>query len=202
MTAHRFVRLGVVVLLLAVCAPVGVARSFPPRQALVLSRQGIGPVRFGLNKDTAVSRLSRLFGRPSRPFPNSGCGPRYSEVAWGHLYAEFRLGKFSGFRYMLGRWLPQHPANGGALQGLLVPKPHARRRAHLALLYPRLATANGISLLSTLGQLRAAYGRLDLIGTDRWQTRDGLIFYTSANLQPPPASSRIVEIKFGTCGDF
>jgi hypothetical protein len=32
--------------------------------------------------------------------------------------------------------------------------------------------------------------------------RNGLIFYDSATREPPPASSWIVEIKIGTCGDF
>lgn len=118
---------------------------------------------------------------------NSGCGRRYTEVAWGHLYVEFRGGRLSGFRYMQGTWLPRKRP----------PRPTPFR-----LLRPRVATGNGISLGSTLGQLRSAYGRLDLVGTDRWRTADGLIFYDDARLAPPPSSSRIIEIRAGTCGDF
>lgn len=155
--------------------------------SVVVSRHGIGAVRFGLPQRQAVAELSRLFGRSSRALANSGCGPRYTEVAWGHLYAEFRLGRFTGFRYMENAWLPQ-PAQRK-------PTPPSRPR-------PELKTAKGISLTSTLGELRAAYGRLNLIGTDRWETPDGLVFYDNARHDPPPASSRIIEIKFGTCGDF
>lgn len=64
-----------------------------------------------------------------------------------------------------------------------------------------LATPRGIGLGSTLGRVRAAYGRLDLVGTDRWRSSDGLVFVDDAEHDPPPPSSRIVEIKTGTCGD-
>lgn len=148
----------------------------------VLSNQGVGDVRFGLPTARAVSQLDRFLGRPTRRFANTGCSPRYREVAWGRLVAEFRLGRFTGFRYLAGGWLGS-----------------ARRTKATG---PRLATAKGISLGSTLGQLRAAYGRLNLIGTDRWQTSDGLVFYDDAERDPPPPSSRIIEIKYGTCGDF
>lgn len=108
------------------------------------------------------------------------------EVSWSHLYVEFRDEKFSGFRYIEAGWPPQHATKKAAARNVL----------------PKLATSKRISLGSTLGQLRTAYGELNLIGTDRWQTEDGLVFYDSARLDPVPASSRIIEIKFGTCGDF
>jgi hypothetical protein len=118
---------------------------------------------------------------------NSGCGGRYTEVAWGHLYVEFRDRRLTGFRYMRGTWLPQR-------RGVRPPD--------FRLLQPKLATSTGISLGSTLAQLRSAYGGLSLVGTDRWQTDGGLIFYDDARREPPPPSSRIIEIKYGTCGDF
>jgi hypothetical protein len=152
-----------------------------------MSSRGIGGVRFGLTESRAVAELSRVFGRPSRRFANSGCGARYTEVSWGHLYAEFRLGSFSGFRYLAGGWLRSGPGN--------VPSSSKR-------MFPRLVTAKSITLGSTLGSLRAAYRRLDAVGTDRWRTADGLVFYDNAEHDPAPASSRILEIKFGTCGDF
>jgi hypothetical protein len=70
-------------------------------------------------------------------------------------------------------------------------KPHASTA-------PRLATARGVTLGSTLAAARTAYGRLDLIGTDRWRTRDGLVLYDDPRRGP----ARIIEIKAGTCGDF
>jgi hypothetical protein len=64
-------------------------------------------------------------------------------------------------------------------------------------------TSNGVSLASTLGQVRRRYGTLTVVGTDRWRSRDGLIFYVSYLVtQPAPPNSRIVEIKYGTCGDW
>jgi len=67
---------------------------------------------------------------------------------------------------------------------------------------PLLRTATGISLGDTLGRLRAAYGSLRVIGTDRWESPDGLVFYDNAKHDPVPPSSRVIEIKIGTCGDF
>lgn len=171
--------------LVAACFSAATAVAGAHRPA-VLSSTGIAGVRFGLSESKTVAQLSRVFGSPSHPFPNSGCGRRYQEVAWGHLYAEFHDGRFSGFRYMTGRWLPQH----------------VKRATLPTAVRPKLTTAKSVTLGSTLAILRARYVRLDLIGTDRWETPDGLVFYDSANQDPPSASSWIVEIKFGTCGDF
>jgi hypothetical protein len=153
--------------------------------APVLSGHGIGDVRFGLSKAQTVDELTALFGQPSRRFVNDGCGPRYTEVAWGHLFVEFRLGTFSGFRYIEGGWPP--------------------RRAGAKIVRsdrPLLSTPSRVTLGSTLGALRAAYGHLAFVGTDRWKAPEGLIFYDNAERDPEPASARIVEIKVGTCGDF
>lgn len=156
-------------------------------QPLRLSDAGIAGVRFGTSRAAAVAQLTRLLGRPSRRMIDSGCGRRYTEAAWGHLYVEFRDGRLSGFRYMQGTWLP---------------RPRSLRPTPFRLLRPKLATGRGVSLGSTLAQLRSAYGRLDLVGTDRWQAPDGLIFYDDAERDPPAPTSRIVEVKYGTCGDF
>ncbi len=128
-----------------------------------------------------------MFGRPTRRLPNSGCGSRFREVEWGNLYVEFREGRFTGFRYLATRW-PVNQAPGP-------PAPAASVR-------PLLRTATGISLGDTLARLRVAYGSLRVIGTDRWESPDGLVFYDNAKHDPVPPSSRIVEIKIGTCGDF
>ena len=170
----------------ALCV-VGATSALVGARPIVVSDHGIAGVRFGLLRTEAVTELTRVLGRPSRAMVDGGCGRRYAEVAWGHLYVEFRDGRLSGFRYMQGTWLPQTRP----------PRP-----TPFGLIRPRMATGKGISLGSTLGQLRSAYGRLDLVGTDRWRTPDGLIFYDDAGRDPPPPSSRIVEIKDGTCGDF
>lgn len=142
----------------------------------VLSAHGIGAVHFGLPKAQAVSQLTAVLGPPSRRFVNSGCGSRYTEVAFGHLYAEFRAGRFSGYRYMEDGWIRTHYGEKIVRSDL-----------------PRLETARRVTLGSTLRELRAAY-RLHVVGTDRWGSPDGLVFYDDAG--------RIDEIKTGTCGDF
>lgn len=183
----RFMRRSVV---LAAAAGVSLFCSGPtsaarPSGLTLIGPTGVGSVHFGLPKVEAISKLSSLFGKPSSRFVNSGCGPRYTEVAWGHLYVEFRLGKFSGYRYQEYGWIPTR-------SGV---------KSHASFL-PKLATSRGITLASSLRELRAAYGRLDLVGTDRWMVRGGLIFYDDSKTQPAAASSRIIEIKIGTCGDF
>jgi predicted nucleic acid-binding Zn ribbon protein len=157
-----------------------------PGHTPVASSQGVGGVSFGMPRSQAVAQLTRLFGTRSRSVRNTGCGARFGEVEWGHFYAEFRQGRFTGFRYMDGSWLPQQVHSN----------PPAR------VVQPRIATEKGVSLGTSLGQVRKTYGPLSLIGTDRWQTSDGLVFYDDALRDPSPASSRIIEIKFGTCGDF
>ncbi len=135
-----------------------------------------------------MQRLSTVLGRPSKTFVSNGCGPRYTEVEWGHLYVEFRSGRLSGFRYLRGPW-----AGGRA------PAPRSERRP----ISPMLATSRGVSLGSTLGEVRKRYGTLTLVGTDRWRSDDGLVFYVSYEVtQPAPPGSRLTEIKFGTCGDW
>ena len=136
-----------------------------------LGPHGIGSVHFGETKSQAVSQLTALFGAPTSRGPNTGCSPRYTEVAWGGLSAEFRSRVFSGYRY----W-------------------HAPS--------PRLETANGVTLGTTLGRARAAYGGLKRRGTILWQAPNGLVLVDDSRGDPASPSDRIVEIKIGTCGDF
>jgi hypothetical protein len=153
----------------------------------VVSSHRVGGVRFGTSKSQAVRELASLLGSPTHRFVNNGCGPKYTEVEWSHLYVEFRLGKLTGFRYMRGAWERPAVTAGGGDRGLV----------------PKLITPEGVSLGSTLAQVRDRYGPLEIVGTDRWRTRDGLVFYISYLVtQPPPPNSRITEIKYGTCGDW
>jgi hypothetical protein len=152
-----------------------------------VSNRGIGGVRIGATKAQTVATLSRLFGPPSRRFVSDGCGsPTVTEVAWGNLYAEFRNDTFSGYRYLSGTWLRTgvYPSR------------------NLSSVQPRLATAAGITIGDSLQQLRRAEGTLTPVGTARWQDGAGLVFYDNATRFPDPASSRITEIKYATCGDF
>jgi hypothetical protein len=167
----------------------GAASALGKGETPLLSARGIGGVHFGTAKPRAVRGLSSFLGSPPRRFLSDGCGPNFTEVQWGHLYAEFRQGRFFGFRYMRGTWLP----SGGVSDSGTSP------------FQPRLTASKRITLGSTLRQLRERYGKLTPVGTDRWQNRDRLIFYVSfATGQPPPPNSRITitEIKYGTCGDW
>ena len=167
-------------------SPGGSGSGGPLLAVVRLSAQGIGGVRIGATKAQTVAALSRVFGPPSRRFLSDACGPRYSEVAWGHLYAEFRQDSFSGYRYLSGTWLRTGVFPG---RNLSVPR-------------PRLTTAGGITIGDTLGALRRTDGTLTPVGTSRWQSNGGLVFYDNAQQYPDPPSSRITEIKHGTCGDF
>jgi hypothetical protein len=169
-----------VVAALAAAAPASAQPTTP-----VLSSHGVGSVLFGTAKSGAVKDLTSLLGSPTRRFASNGCGPHYTEVEWGHLYVEFRLGKLAGFRYLRGAW--EGRAVGARDRGLV----------------PKLLTSEGVSLSSTLAQVRHRYGTLASVGTDRWRSHDGLVFSISYLVtQPAPPDSRITEIKYGTCGDW
>ena len=154
----------------------------------LLGPEGIGPARFGVAEAKAVGELSGVLGKTTSQGENTGCGPRYREVEWGELVAEFRSGVFSGYRYLVGGWP--------------LTTPGSPRRPPPGPPGPRLATAKGISLGSTLGQLHGAYGNMRFVGVDKWQAANGLVFVVNAAREPEPQSSKVVEIKFGTCGDF
>ncbi len=40
------------------------------------------------------------------------------------------------------------------------------------------------------------------MGVDKWRPVNGIVFVVNAAHEPEPPSSRVTEIKFGTCGDF
>ena len=153
-----------------------------------LTPTGIGTVRFGLTKSRAVTQLTALFGAPAGQGVNTGCGPRYTEVEWGDLAAEFRSNMFSGYRYIVGGY-PLTTA--GSPHEAATPK----------VLSPDLATSKGISLGNTIAQARAAYGTLRLTGAESWETPNGLELVDDANIGKVPPT-RIYEIKIGACGGF
>lgn len=148
-----------------------------------LTAHGIGAVRFGVAKTVAVRELTRLFGASSARGVNTGCGSRYTEVEWHDFVAEFRLGRFTGYRYLLGGW-PLSTAGS----------PRELVRTGVS---PQLVTPAGVTLGTTLSDARRAYGRLRFVGVDRWRGTDGLLL--RADERSP---RRIVEIQVGTCGDF
>ena len=173
-------RLGVV--LAAATVLLGLAAGSSADAGPTLGPHGIGSVRFGLTKPTAVAELRVLFGAPTARGINTGCGPRYTEVEWHDLIAEFRLGRFTGYRYVLGGW----PLT-------TTGSPRELVRTGLA---PRLVTQAGVTLGTPLADARRDYGTLRFVGVDRWRA-DGLVLRASESSPP-----RIVEVKVGTCGDF
>jgi hypothetical protein len=85
-------------LLMTIGLAMGAAASPPGDSgvgARLLSPEGIGVARFGQAKARVVAALTAVLGKPALQGPNTGCGPRYNEVEWGELVAEFRLGTFS-----------------------------------------------------------------------------------------------------------
>jgi hypothetical protein len=147
--------------------------------ALALRPGGVATVRFGTAKAQAVAELSALFGAAAGRGVNTGCAPRYTEVVWGDLAAEFRANRFSGYRYVQGGYPLTTPGS---------PRAPAKSLG--------LATAKGVTLGATLARVRAAYKPLTRIGADAWRAPNGLVFAVG------DATQRVVEIKTGTCGDF
>jgi hypothetical protein len=155
----------------------------------VLQPYGIGSTRFGMAKLKTVTELSHVFGTPSARGVNTACARSYTEVEWGDLVAEFRVGRFSGFRFVKG---------GYPLATAGSPREASPQKA----VVPKLAVSTGVTLGSTVAELRASYARLQRVGADMWRSPNGLIFVDDAKRDPVPPTSRIVEIKIGTCGGF
>jgi hypothetical protein len=150
----RVRRTGVLSVLIAIGLGTGslvALRRQSGSSAPTLGPRGIGAVQFGLPQLKALAELTDLFGAPSAHGVNTGCGPRYTEVEWGDLVAEFRLSTFSGFRYIKGGYPLTTPGS-------------PREPSPPKTLFPQLVTSTGVSLGSTLAQLQTAYGSLQLAG--------------------------------------
>lgn len=124
------------------------------------------------SSDSAKRRTSYSVGE---------CGPTFALVLIDEV--------FSGFRYLKGGWPLTTPGS-----------PHETSRSNAA--FPKLAVSNGISLGSSVAQLRAAYRVLHLVGADSWRSPNGLVFVDDAKPVTHARLRHIVEIKAGTCGDF
>jgi hypothetical protein len=179
----------VVVMALAGCAQ---SRSLAPpgTKRPVLDANGIGPVHFGLPKAKAVAAFQASLGTPNATGINTGCGPAFTEVAWHDLIAEFRYGTLTGYRYVAGGYPLTTP---GSPHDPVAPTSRS----------PALTTARGITLGSTLRELRAAYPGLIQSGALKWTAPDGLVFIEASQTSTPTSpTATIAEIKTGTCGDF
>ncbi|HXY81074.1 MAG TPA: hypothetical protein VEH55_06865 [Gaiellaceae bacterium] len=155
-----------------------------------LESNGVGPAHFGLSERAVIAALRPSLGRPNASGINTGCGKDLTEVAWHDLIAEFRHGRFSGYRFIHGGWPLTTPGS-----------PHDRVAA--AAPVPALSTAAGITLGSTFGELRSAYGPLMRTASFRWTAPNGLTFTgPSTAADATSAGDKIVEIQTRTCGDF
>jgi hypothetical protein len=156
----------------------------------VLRATGIGSVPVGAPKARAVAALQRLLGPPNATFASPGCGRRFTEVAWRDLVVEFREGQFSGYRFAEGGW----PHSGQQSPDRVTSKKPT----------PPLSTASGITLGSTVGELRHAYGALRMTGAVQWTASNDLNFVESSTVRNTRLpDNRIVEIHTKTCGtDF
>jgi hypothetical protein len=167
-------------------------RAFGPvdHRIVTLGTRGVGPVHFGTPKIRAVRSLQKLLGSPNAQGINTGCGPNYTEVTWEDFIAEFRLGRFSGYRYIIGGYPVQ--TKGSPRDHVSAPKP-----------VPLMATAAGITLGNDLAELRQRYRKLRQSGAASWTASSGLTFVIGSKYRNMYAGTdKIVEIKIGTCGAF
>jgi stage V sporulation protein SpoVS len=179
----------VVVMGLAGCTQTGALSALSSKRP-ALEPNGIGSVYFGRSKVKAVAALRALLGKPNATGVNTACGPAFTEVAWHDLIAEFRHGTFTGYRYVRGGYPLTTPGS-------------ARDRVSATSRTPALATARGLTLGSTLREVRAAYPGLIQSGALKWKVPNGLVFVEASDTgKPAAATATIAEIKAGTCGDF
>ncbi len=154
------------------------------------------------------SRTSRRWISEVRLDPKrDGCSGIH--VAWqAHIRRLCQLGMrpaiYRGRMERLGTGIPS-----GNLQGLPVHEGwsgvHRREANTLSKSkhpIPDIATDRGITLGGNVGEVRTAYGRLTLVGAERWQSSNGLMFVESSRRSPPSNSAEDVKIKIGTCGAF
>jgi len=135
-----------------------------------LQGDGLGGLQFGTTERVATRELTAQLGAPTG-HPAAGCVGGYSDVAWHDLIAQFKHGRFRGYRY----W---------------VTRPHQS-------ITPKLATARGITLGSTFGQLRRLYV-LTQTATDFWSAA-GMTFGLNSATYPSPPSAPIYEVKVNAC---
>jgi hypothetical protein len=192
MTARRLALAYLPLLLfyVALSLPDGATGKGPASALPYLNSNGIGPAHFSTSQQAVVAALRPSLGRPNATGINTGCGKNLTEVAWHDLIAEFRDGRFSGYRFIRGGWPLKTPGS---------PHDHVAGAAPL----PLLRTAAGVTLGSTFAELRSVYGHLSRTASFRWTARNGLTFTEPSTVANPNAPANpIIEIQTKTCGDF
>jgi len=154
--------------------------SVKSSRIVLLNGNGLGVARYGATFSSATKAISAVLGKPTG-HPTAGCTGEYAQTAWHDLVVQFVAGRFRGYRYLDGGERAVAPT-GAVLRSVR----------------PRLATATGISLGSSLADAQRAYGVLRRVGTDFYASRSGITFafWSSGN---PVRNSRIYEIKSNVC---
>ena len=130
----------------------------------------MGAVRLGTPEAAAIRELTAQLGAPSG-YPAAGCLGTYTDVAWHDLIAQFKDGRFSGYRYWVEQ--PGRPIS------------------------PKLTTGKGVTIGTTFGQLRQAY-RLTQSGTFFWSAA-GMTFGLAGDTYPSPAGAPVYEVTVTAC---
>lgn len=151
--------------------------------ARVLKPHGIGAVRFGTAKLKTVAELSHLFGSPRRGVSIARAVPATP--------------RSSGATSLPGFGAAGSPGSASSRVATRSRQQALRVQSRSKGVSPKLAVSPGVTLGSTVAQLRAAYRRLERVGADMWRSADGLIFVDDAKRDPVPPTSRVIEIKIG-----
>ena len=185
-------RLPAVLVFVVACASMlsgGTALSAAsPKQARVsaksstvqLNGNGLGVTRYGATQASATKAISAVLGKPTG-HPSADCTSEYFQTAWHDLVVQFVAGRFRGYRYLAG--------------GKYGVAPTA---AMVRSTTPRLATAAGITVGSSLADAKRAYRTLARSATNFDRTQSGITFAFWSSGSPSP-SSRIYEIKSNVC---
>jgi hypothetical protein len=165
-------------LVVLVIALPGRSSAAPSIGSVRLEGTGLGVVSFGASRRLTITRIARVLGRPTG-YPPSACPRGYTQAAWHDLIAQFVSGRFRGYRYIL--------AGGGNLQ-----RPIAVAFRHVL---PVIYGLPGITLGSSLGAVRRAYGHLRNDGSYTYSARSGVTFAFDG----PGVRARAYEIKDHVC---
>jgi hypothetical protein len=174
-------RLLLVVAVLSCSLASGGAVAASTNEPIRLAGNGLGVVSFGSPTASTIRILTAVLGAPTG-HPSAGCTGSYSQTAWHDLIAQFKNGRFAGYRYL-----------AGGVAGI-TPTTKTLRTATV----PKLATPAGITLEDTFAEVRHAYPTLRQSGTDFWRTPSGIVFGFDASGKAV-AASPIYEIKNNVC---
>jgi len=156
------------------------ARVSAKTSTVRLNGNGLGVTRYGAARSSATKAISAVLGNPTG-HPSADCTSKYFQTAWHDLVVQFVAGRFRGYRYLDG-------GDGGVAPTAAVVRSTT----------PRLSTATGITVGSSLVDAERAYGTLRRVATESYRTESGITFSVWSSGNPSP-NSRIYEIKSNVC---